>query len=251
MGVKVVDLSQPFGRNTPLWPHPGVMQDVEIRRVAYSGRDKKRLTTLLTLKMHTATHMDAEVHVNPKGWSIDKTPLANCYGTGVVLDMRHKKKWEEITPEDLEKARPKIEPGDWVVINTGWHHKWKTSNYEYFNHYPGLYRKAAEWLVAKKVKGVAGTWGAIDCALGHYPLSQTMPWLYEEYVQETGKDPGVEYPELEPAHSILYGAGILGIENAGGDIDEVTGMRCTIAAFPLRYEEGDGSMVRLVAIVEE
>lgn len=32
---------------------------------------------------------------------------------------------------------------------------------------------------------------------------------------------------------------------------EVTGIRCTIAAFSLRYEGGDGSMVRLVAILEE
>jgi kynurenine formamidase len=251
MGIKIVDLTNPFGRNTPLWPHPGLMPDVEIRRVAFPGRDRGRLTTQLTLKMHTGTHMDAEVHVTPGGWTIDKLPLTSCYGTGVVLDMRYKKKWEEITPEDLEKAKPKIESGDWVVINTGWHHKWRVSNYEYFNHYPGLYRRAAEWLIAKKVKGVAGTWGATDCALGHHPLSVSMPWLYEEYTRETGKDPSKEFPEMEPAHTLLYGAGIPGIENAGGDIDEVTGIRCIIAAFPLRYEDGDGSMVRLVAIVEE
>ena len=40
-------------------------------------------------------------------------------------------------------------------------------------------------------------------------------------------------------------------ENVGGDINKVTGMRVTIAGFPLRLVEGDGSMVRLVAIVEE
>jgi kynurenine formamidase len=37
----------------------------------------------------------------------------------------------------------------------------------------------------------------------------------------------------------------------GGELDLVTGKRCTIAAFPFRLEEGDGGMVRLVAIVEE
>ena len=45
--------------------------------------------------------------------------------------------------------------------------------------------------------------------------------------------------------------GIVTIENAGGDIDEVTGKRCTIAAFPFRCEIADGGMVRLVAIVEK
>ena len=251
MGIRIVDLSQPLGRNTPLWPHVGVMNDVEIKRAAFPGRDKGRLTTVLTLRMHSATHMDAEIHVTPGGWTIDKLPLTSCYGPGVILDMRYKKKWEEITPEDLEKAKPEIQLGDFVVINTGWHHKWRVSNYEYWNHYPGLYRAAAEWLVKKKVKAVAGTWGATDLALGHYPLSKVMPWLDEEYRRETGNDPDLEFPEMEPAHTILYKAGIPGVENAGGDIDEVTGIRCTIAAFPIRYEEGDASMVRLVAILEE
>ncbi|MDH3883718.1 MAG: hypothetical protein OET63_05860 [Desulfobacterales bacterium] len=29
------------------------------------------------------------------------------------------------------------------------------------------------------------------------------------------------------------------------------GKRCTISGFPIRWEKGDGSIVRLVAIVEE
>jgi kynurenine formamidase len=35
---------------------------------------------------------------------------------------------------------------------------------------------------------------------------------------------------------LLLSKGIVTIENAGGDIDEVTGKRCTIAAFPFRCE---------------
>jgi kynurenine formamidase len=45
--------------------------------------------------------------------------------------------------------------------------------------------------------------------------------------------------------------GVVTIENAGGDIDLLTGERCTIAAFPFRCELADGGMVRLVGIVEE
>jgi kynurenine formamidase len=51
-----------------------------------------------------------------------------------------------------------------------------------------------------------------------------------------------------PAHKILLGKDIPGIENVGGDIDEVAGKRHTIAAFPLRWIKGDGSMIRVVAI---
>ncbi len=46
----------------------------------------------------------------------------------------------------------------------------------------------------------------------------------------------------------LLGAGICGIENVGGEIDRITGRRLTIAAFPLRWTRGDGSMVPLIAI---
>jgi kynurenine formamidase len=57
-------------------------------------------------------------------------------------------------PEDLEKATPKIEPGDWVVMNTGWQKYWRYNNFTYSNHYPGLGAEAAQWLIDKKVKGV-------------------------------------------------------------------------------------------------
>jgi kynurenine formamidase len=45
-------------------------------------------------------------------------------------------------------------------------------------------------------------------------------------------------------------AGILGIENVGGDIDKVTGRRCTFALFPWNWERGDGCIIRLVAITD-
>ena len=49
---------------------------------------------------------------------------------GVDVDIP-KGKWGVITPEDLEKARPKIEPNDIVIVNTGWHHHFG-DNTEYF-----------------------------------------------------------------------------------------------------------------------
>ena len=42
----------------------------------------------------------------------------------------------------------------------------------------------------------------------------------------------------------------MGIENVGGDIDKVTGKRCTFAYFPWNWDRGDGCIVRLVAIVD-
>jgi kynurenine formamidase len=161
--------------------------------------------------------------------------------------MRNKKKWDIIGPEDFEKATPKIEKGDWVIINTGWHHKWD-DHYVYINHYPGLYKEGGEWLVKKGIKGFGITGGALDSPLAHAPLSKIMPWLDAEYKRETGEDPEKKWPIYEPAHYLLLGNLIPGIENIGGDVDQVTGKRVTIAAFPLRWIHGDGSMIRVVAI---
>jgi kynurenine formamidase len=133
------------------------------------------------------------------------------------------------------------------MVNTGWHHHWD-DHYKYINHFPGLYKEGAEWLLEKGVKGFGITGGALDSPLAHAPLAQKMPWLDKEYKEETGQDPIEKWPIYEPAHMILLGAGIAGIENVGGDIDEITGKRVTIAAFPLNWIKGDGSMIRVVAI---
>ena len=52
-----------------------------------------------------------------------------------------------------------------------------------------------------------------------------------------------DFPHWEPAHKILMANGIPGIEHIGGDLDAVTGKRCTLAAFPWRWTEGEGSGV--------
>jgi kynurenine formamidase len=43
----------------------------------------------------------------------------------------------------------------------------------------------------------------------------------------------------------------MGWQNVGGDVDEVNGMRVTIAGWSIKWRGGDGSMVRLVAIVDK
>jgi kynurenine formamidase len=202
--------------------------------------------------LHGGTHIDAPVYVIPSGTNADEIPLENLYGTGVVLDFRKKKKWEAITAADLEKATPKIQAGDFVVINTGWQTRWEPpgNNYEYLHTYPGLDVSAAEWLVKKKVKAIAGTWPSTDHSLTVLPLEQWAPWLYQDYKRETGKEPE-KSTAVEPCITMLLKAGIVCIQNAGGEIDGVTGKRCTLCAWPYRLENADAAHVRLVAIVEE
>ncbi len=267
MSYKIYDLAEPFGDGTPMWPT--LVADISFPKHSFTGLQPFAyggVPTHLINPMpawpfvgrgtyeghtHPATHMDAPVYCIDHGLSVDKIPLENCYGTGVIVDLRYLKKWGRITAEDLEKAKPRIEPGDIVVCNTGWQRWWRVKDYEYYYHYPGLVHSAAEWLIKKKVKAIAGTWATCDHSLSFAPLEKNNLSLYEDYMKETGKDPGEEFPEYEPCLTMLLKNGTVCIHGAGGDIDQVTGKRCTLAAFPFRLEQADAAMVRLVAIVEE
>jgi len=255
MAKKLYDLSVPVGYMTPDWMgHPRALDTnlyrVHRHEVPILPGITRRVSVAVVPHWHKGTHCDTQTHHVEGGVTCDKMPLSSFYGTGVIVDFRYMKKWDVVTAKDLENANPKIEEGDIVLMNTGWHHYWRVNDNIYYNYYPGMYTEAGEWLLAKKVKMVGGTWGATDHPLAHYPLRVDYPNLYEEYVRETGKDPDKEFPDYEPCHQIFASNMIPAIENVGGDIDEVTGKRCTIAAFPWRSPD-PGHMMRVVAIVDE
>lgn len=247
--IRLVDLSHPFGDKVPLWPY---FADVKIERMHYHAKSGV-LSQVITTTMHCTTHADSPAHVFEGGLYTDEIPLDSYYGTGVIVDIP-KGKWGVITADDLEKATPKIEKGDIVIVHTGWHHKYSDST-EYFCHSPGLYREAGEWFVEKGVKAVGVDQQALDhplaTAIGPHGPGPLRPDVCEEYKRETGRDVLEDFPEWEPCHHLLLRNGIMGWENVGGDLAQVVGKRVTIAGFPIRWTKGDGSIVRLVAIVDE
>ena len=257
MACKIYDLSQPFGDGSPMWPR-WLAPDIRAGKGAFLGVTPAGHPEWPLYRggggynghFHTATHMDAPIYCVDYGATLDQVPLEKCYGEGPVLDFRGKKKWELITADDFEKVAAQIKEGDFVVCNTGWHKLWGVNDYDYYHHYPALAKSAAEWLIKKKVKAISGTWASIDPALAYPPLEKTMPHLRLEYKKETGREAIEDYPDYEPCLQMLLENGVVCIHNAGADIDEVTGQRCTFAAFPFRMVDADAGMVRLVAIIE-
>lgn len=246
--LRFYDLSHPWGHNAPLWPY---FPDVKIERFHYHAKSGV-LSQQITTFMHCTTHTDAPAHVIEGTRFIDEVPLSSYFGTGVVVSIP-KDKWEVITAEDLESARPEIRPGDIVIVNTGWHRYYGDSR-KYFVESPGTYREAGEWLRDRGVKGFGIDCQALDhplgTAIGPQPNGPIIKGVLEEYKAYTGREAADDFPEWEPCHRALLGNGIVGFENVGGQIDEVTGKRCTFAAFPWRWETGDGCIVRLVAILD-
>ena len=80
-------------------------------------------------------------------------------GRGVLIDVAAYKGVEtlpdnyEITVEDLEAAVKKqnlaLQPGDAILINTGWNKLWGKDNARYNKSCPGIGVKAAQWLISK------------------------------------------------------------------------------------------------------
>lgn len=240
------DLTHDWGYEVSFWPGKNPIHD--FRRHQFHSRDGAKVLHFTTV-MHRGTHMDCPLHVLPETHDISEFELWKFYGTGVVLSIP-KSRWEVITPDDLEAATPEVRPGDIVMINTGYHRKYGDDP-DYYAYSPGLYKEAAEWLVARGVKLVGIDVQALDHPLGTYlgphGPGPIQPHLNDEYRAETGRDIIDDFPHWEPAHKILLSNGIPGIENIGGELDAVTGKRLTFAAFPWRWVGGDGSFVRVVA----
>jgi kynurenine formamidase len=247
-GLQLYDLSVPWGHGMPEWPSsPGI----EVHPLKFHALHGMAVAEIDAI-MHRGTHMDAPVHVT-EGWkSLLEYEPWRFFGSGVAVSIP-KGKWGVITAADLEAATPRIEPDDIVVINTG-SHRLYGDNDSYYAYSPGLYDEAAEWLVERGVRLVGVDVQALDHPLGtklieHGP-GPSHPHLLDEYRAETGREAMDDFPLWEPAHKILMGNGIPGIESVGGELDAVTGKRCTFIAYPWRWRDGDGSGVRLVAALD-
>ncbi len=248
--MKLVDLSHPFGENTPVWP---AGEDYHSKRVQYFAKHDRLTQLFYGMHMHIGTHTDAPAHVVQESPFMHEMPLEKYHGTAVIVDIP-KGKWGIITPEDLEKATPKIEKGDIVIVHTGSHRYWG-DNDKYFAHGPGLNKAAAEWLVKREIKAFGIDCQALDHPCATYMIAHGVgpfvPRLIEDYRQELGRNPKEDHPEWEPVHYTLLSNGIPGFENVGGDIEMVVGKRCVISAFPTKWYMGDGSWVRIVAFIDE
>jgi kynurenine formamidase len=155
---------------------------------------------------------------------------------GVLIDVAALKGVEtlpdsyEITPEDLQQALQKqnlkLEPGDAVIIHTGWGRLWGKENARYMTRSPGIGVAAGEWLV-KQDPMLLGA--------DNIPVEVAPP-----------KDPKLSGP-IHQMMLVVYGIHLL--ENL--KLDELAAKRVHEFAFiiqPLKLQGGTGSTVAPIAI---
>jgi len=247
-GLEYYELSHRWGMYTPIFPG---YEEIKLERITHHAKQGV-MTHKITTIFHTSTHVNAPIHLIPGAAAVGDLPLDTFFGTGVVLSIP-KKKWQLIEPSDLERAKPSIRRGDIVIIATGWNRKYADSK-DYFGYAPGLSRRAADWLAKKRVKLVGVDTACVDhplaTSLGPHRNGPQIKYLLPEYKEATGREAIADFPDWNPAHRILLEAGIPTIENVGGDVDELTGKRCTFQGFPWKWHEGDACVIRLVAMLD-
>jgi len=197
--VRVFDLAQPLFDGAPVWPGD---PRVRLREIKSIDADGVRLESL-HLGTHSGTHVDAPRHMLhvERGAITDYRP-DHFVGPCVVADLRAKQDDDEIGPDDLEPYRDLLEPGDIVLLATGWSRFRGEDESRWLHHSPYLSAEGAEWLCARGAKGVGidhpsiGTtveqfdrppheillrrriWIAEDLAVPPELLAERRKWLY-------------------------------------------------------------------------
>ena len=155
---------------------------------------------------------------------------------GVLIDIAGLKGVEmlaetyEITAQDLQDALKKqnvsLQPGDAVIINTGWGKLWGKDNARYMNSNPGIGIAASEWLVKQDPMLLGADNGPVEIS------------------------PNPDKQISLPLHQIaLVVHGIHLLENM--KLDELAAKRVYEFAFimqPLKLQGGTGSTVAPVAV---
>ncbi|MEP3600255.1 MAG: cyclase family protein [Stappiaceae bacterium] len=183
-------------------------------------------TNYIGMLDHVGTHVDAFLHVNPKGASIDKMPLDLFMGKAVCLDLRHIQNLEDITAQHMQDAEDaagvKVD-GHIVLLCTGFHERNWGKRQEIVWGNPGLTVEATQWLYDRgsKMHGVEGpsTDKPSDNIFAQHRLC---------------RDLGISHFEWLVNLEELLGKGEF----------EFMGL-------PIKFKDGSGSPVRAVALLDE
>jgi kynurenine formamidase len=214
--MEMVDLSRIIYDGMPKIP---ILPDVHVQKFLSLDKGHPLNVTELSLPCHAGTHVDAPIHIIPKGKSIEELPLDAFVGPGAVIAV-NKKGGEEVTAKDLEASGVPVNRGDILMLYTGWDEKFDSADY---NLHPYLSVDAAEWMVKKGIKMFG-----IDCITVDLPTPL--------------RPKGFNFP----VHRTLLGNEVLIAENVT-NLGSVVGKRSRILALPLRVKGSDAGHARIIA----
>jgi len=240
--LRVVDLTQPLGPDTPVidlppqfGSSPGVTMEIISR---FDDRGPAWYWNTLHLGEHTGTHFDAPVHwITGKDLPdnrCDTIPAHRFIGPACVIDVTAEVAADAdflLTEEGLlawEAAHGRIPPGAWVLLHTGWSTRRGPEAVlnvaEDGPHSPGFHQEVSTLLAYERdVLGVG--------------------------VETVGTDAGQagRFDPPFPNHTIMHGAGKFGLASLC-NLDQLPPTGAVVFAAPLKIVDGSGSPLRVLAI---
>ncbi len=138
--MEYIDLTHTFISAMPVYPGDPLPVIKQIASLDKDGFIDQEVRT----GMHVGTHLDAPQHFIDGGAAVADIDPARLMGRGVLVDARGK---NSIDVDALD--RMEIQPGDIVLIWSGWSSKFGPP--DYFENYPQLTEAFAMKLVDKKI----------------------------------------------------------------------------------------------------
>jgi kynurenine formamidase len=241
--LKIVDLTQPLGPETPVINLPPPFANspgVTIEQISrFDDNGPAWYWNKLSFGEHTGTHFDAPGHwITGRDRSdntVDSIPPAQFVGPACVIDVSAKAAADPdflLTPEAIEQWESdhgQIPAGAWVLLRTDWSQR---TGAAFLNvaedgpHSPGFSPEASSFLALDRdVTGVG----------------------VETVGTDAGQAGGFDPPFSN--HNIMHGAGKLGLASLC-NLDQLPATGAIVVAAPLKIVGGSGSPLRVLAIVE-
>ena len=241
--LRVVDLTQPLGEETPvigLPPQFGSSPGLTIEEICrYNEKGPAWYWNVLTLGEHTGTHFDAPIHwVTGKDLpdhATDTIPPERFIGPACVIDVEEQVAADPdflLMPEHVqawEAEHGRIPTDSWVLLRTGWSKRTDPTDFlaaaEDGPHSPGFHADTSALLANERdVLGVG--------------------------VETVGTDAGQAgtFDPPFPNHGIMHGAGKFGLASLT-NLDQLPPTGAVVIAAPLKIVGGSGSPLRVLAIV--
>jgi kynurenine formamidase len=254
--MKIIDLTIPLGIGTPPWPTYEPLQVKYFKRLAPNGANGQ----LVTHSNHLGTHLDGEIHFYTPGKDMAQLDMDFLVNEGVVVDLSDAAGDYEVYTSQMVEERVEVKEGDILIIHTGYHHfGWDHNTADeirYMVKHPGPDREFADWAKAKKLR-----WIGVDCGSADHPMNTIirnwMPRQTHQAEQVFRDKYGMELAEFyddskyQLMHIEMFPYGIIHAECVGGDIDLLVNQRATIGFFPWRFVDGEASIGRCVAFVDD
>lgn len=159
---KIVDLTHSIHPNIPIWPGDPPVEFETVSQIKTSGYFLRKFS----MGEHSGTHMNAPNSFYSEGASIDSYPPQSLVVPAIAIDIRDKSLVNAdyaLTIDDVltwEQEHRFIEPGNIIILYTGWQEKW-ADEVAFFNrddrgicHFPGFSKSVTQFLL--KERSIAG-----------------------------------------------------------------------------------------------